>query len=99
VRIGWRRAGGRYDRDLLETNHRAVECARNRRRAHRQQVSCGPVPQLGLVGRSKALFLVDDDEPEPRVTDILCQDRGRTDDDPDRSIRKTCFYRLLLGFA
>jgi hypothetical protein len=93
------RRRGRDQRHGVQADQRQLQRARDRRRAQRQHVDSAVALQARLVGRAEALFLVDDDEPEPGIAHALGHHRAGADHDADRAIGKARLGRLLLRRA
>ena len=87
-------------RHFADAGDRHLERARNRRRAHREDVDVGlEFLQLVFVLDTETLLLVDDDEPEVFDDDVRREQTVGSDDDVDRAIREPLerLLRLLVA--
>ena len=74
------------DAQVAGAHEREVERARDRRRAHREDVDLGAEPlQPLLVAHAEAVLLVDDDQAQPGEGRPVGEQRVRADHDVDRS--------------
>ena len=90
----------RQRRHLPDAGDRHLQGARDRRRAHRQDVDIGFQLFEGvLVLDAETLLLVDDDQAEVLDGDVLRQQPVRSDDDVDGSVGQAPdrVLRLLVG--
>ena len=84
--------------EVAQARQAEIECARDRRGCHGQDVHIGSqVLQLLLVPDPEPLFLVDDDEPEIAEHNVPAEEPVRPDHDVDPTIGQVTQNGGLLG--
>ena len=77
------------DGDVAQAGERHLQRARDRRRAHRDDVDAQlELAQQLLLLDAEALLLVDDDQPEILRADVAAEQPVRADEDVDRAVLK-----------
>src|SRR3954470_8829985 len=85
------------DADVAHSGERHLERARDRRRAHRDDVDLQlELAQQLLLLDPEALLLVDDDQPDVLAAQVAAEDAVRSDEDVDRAVVERCDRRALL---
>ena len=85
------------DRDVAQAGERHLQRARDRRRAHRDDVDAQlELAQQLLLLDAEALLLVDDDQAEVLRADVAAEQPVRADEDVDRAVLEARDRVLLL---